>query len=117
MAKPFGVRKVSLDGVDWGTKPGGSFSPGGVRKTSQYASGRRTGASEEPMGCRCEVTFELVADTDVQALRDFQGKLTVETDNGIVFEAPNCETMEPPEISDQGGGIRLIIEGDEAVQL
>ena len=117
MAKVFGVRKVSLDGVDYGTKPGGTYSPGGEVKTSQYASGRRTGSSSEPRGSRTEVTFEMLADTDVEAIRNFAGKVTVETDVGIVFENPNCEIMEPPSISDAGGGISCVFEGDPGVQL
>lgn len=115
--KTFGVRKCYLDGVDWGTKPGGSYTPGGVKKTSQYASGKRTGSSSEPMGSRAEIIFEMVADTDVEALKRWEGILTVETDVGISFESPASEVMESIEISDQGGGIRLIIEGDEGVAI
>lgn len=117
MADVFSVRTVALDGVDYRTKQGGSYSPGGVVRTSQYASGKRTGSSKEPRGSRTEVTFEMVADTDVEAIRNFKGKVTVGTDIGIVFDNPNCEIMEPPEITDNGGGIRCVFEGDPGVQL
>ena len=110
-----GVVKVVLNGGDYRTKQGATLEMGGEQKTSQYASGKRSGSSSEPMGSKISVTFEFMADTDLEALRDFVGQADYITDKGVMYTAPNSETMEPPKVSDNGGGVELTIEGDPAV--
>ncbi len=116
MARVFGVAIVRLNGVDHRTKQGAVLELGGETKTSQFASGKRTGSSGEPIGSKITVTFEMVADTDVEALRNFEGIAEHVTDVGIAYRAGNSETTEPPKVSDNGGGIELTIEGDPATE-
>ena len=111
MALEAGVTKVSLDGIDYGTKQA-SFRPGGFRKTSQYASNKRTGSSKEPMGSHIEVTYSHLSTTDFNALKKWEGTAHVEYDTGDVWVVANAEVIETIELAGQGGGVRLIIEGD-----
>lgn len=114
MARVAGVIKVRLNGVDYRTKEGATLTPGGHEKTSHYASNKRTGTSRKPIGSKISVTFELMNDTDTQAIQDFEGIAEYVTDTGQVWAAPNSETMMPIEITGDGGGIKVEIEGDEA---
>lgn len=116
MAKVAGVVKVRLGGTDYRTKQGATLETGGERSTSQYASGARSGSSKEPVGSKITVTFELMGDTDVDAIRTFAGNAEYVTDVGKTWIAPNSEIMEPPVIRDNGGGVEVTIEGDAAVQ-
>lgn len=109
-----GVYKVSLDGIDYRTKPGVSFDPGGEEGTSHYASGKRTGVSTRPIGSSIECVFELMADTDRRAIRKFKGPITVENDLGQVWNIANGSCIKSVTIKDDGGGIACRFEGDEA---
>lgn len=115
MADVAGVVKVILNGVDHRTKQGAVLELGGTQRTSQYASGKRSGSSGEPMGSKITATFEKMADTDTDAIRDFEGIAEYIMDDGTHYSCPNSQTMEPPKVSDNGGGIELTIEGDPAV--
>ena len=112
-----GVERAVLNGIDYRTKQGATLELGGVTKTSQYASGRRSGSSSEPMGSKLTATFEWMADTDVDAIRDFEGEAIYITDAGVIYSVPNAETIEPPMANDNGGGIEVTIEGDKAVRV
>ncbi len=114
MSQVFGVVKVKLNGVDHRTKQGATLELGGEQKTTQFASGRRSGSSREPMQSKIVVTFEIMADTDLELLRNFEGIAEYETDVGQVYSCPNSETIEPPKLSDNGGGVEVTIEGDPA---
>ncbi len=115
MAKVAGVVRVVLNGVDWGTKQGATLETGGSTKTSQFASGKRTGSSKEPVSSKITVTLEATTDLDIEALKNFEGQAEYITDNGIHYVAPESETMEPPKLNDNGGGVEITIEGNEAV--
>lgn len=115
MARVFGVAKVKLNGVDYRTKQGAALELGGEEKTSQYASGRRSGSSGEPIGSKITVTLEVMADTDLEALRNFEGIAEYEMDTRQVYTAANAETISPPKVTDNGGGAEITIEGDPAV--
>lgn len=114
MAKVFGVSKVRLNGVDHGTKQGASLELGGETKTSQYASGKRSGSSGEPVGSKITLTVEVTAATDLEALRKFEGIAEYVMDTGQTYSAGNSEVTEPLKITDNGGGVELTIEGDPA---
>lgn len=117
MAKVIGIVRVTLDGVDYGTKQGATLELGGFTKTSSFASGRRTGSSQEPAASKLAATFEGLPDTDIEAIRNFAGQVDYLSDNGIHYSCPNAETMENAKISDNGGGIEVSIEGDPAVKV
>jgi len=115
MAKVFSIAKFSLNGIDHRTMDGSTFTPGGVARTSHYASGRRVGTSESPVGSRATIKVAYMSDTDVAAIRNFtDGQLQLITDIGDVWDVPNASIMNPPEISAGGEGISIEIEGDEA---
>ncbi len=115
MAKVFGVSKVRLNGVDYGTKQGATLELGGETKTSQFASGKRSGSSGEPTASKISFTVEVTAATDLEALRKFEGIAEYVMDTGQVYSAPNSEVMTQPTLSDNGGGASVEIEGDPAV--
>lgn len=106
---------VKLNGIDYRTKEGATLETGGFSRTSQYASGVRTGSSRKPMASRCTVTFEHMSDTDVDAIKNFAGDIDYITSTGQIYRAPNSQIMEPPRIQDQGNGIECVFEGEEAV--
>lgn len=116
-AKVFGVSIVRLNGVDYRTKQGAQLELGGEKKTSQYASGKRTGSTREPMGSKITVKFEVMADTDVEAIRNFEGIAEYVTDVGTTYSCPNSECSEPPKLDDNGGGMDCTFEGDPAVKV
>ena len=115
MAKVAGVVKIRLNGVDYGTKQGASLELGGETKTSQFASGQRSGSSSDPTASKITLTVEVRGDTDLEALRNFEGIAEFIMDTGQEYSAGNSEVMEPPKINDNGGGADLSIEGDPAV--
>lgn len=115
MAKVAGVVKVKLNGVDFGTKQGASLELGGETKTSQFASGRRSGSSGEPTASKCTFTVEITALTDFELLRTFSGIAEFEMDTGQVYSMGNAEVMVPPTLNDNGAGASLSLEGDPAV--
>ena len=112
--KVFGVVKVQLNGVDYQTKPGATLEMGGVRKTSQFGNDVRTGASTEPVPSRITVQFLVYSESDIEAIRDFEGIAEYITDVGQHFGANNCTIMEPPKLMDGGAGVEVVIEGDPA---
>jgi hypothetical protein len=117
MAKIFGVGIVRLNGVDYRTMPGIDFEMGGEEKESQYASGRRTGASSKPAGSKLTVKFQVLSDTDIEAMRAFEGTAEFITDVNITYAIPNAEIMTPPKLADQAGGVQVTIEGDPATKV
>lgn len=108
----FGIAKVRLNGVDHRTKPGSEIALGGYNKTSSFASGKRTGAVWEAVAARVTCIFEMMADSDIASIRDFDGTCEVETDTGAVFAVANGDMTEPPTVQDGGRGINCTIEGD-----
>ena len=116
--KVFGVVIVRFDGVDYRTKPGWELDLGGVNRTSQYASGVRSGATEEPVGSRASGSIEIMVDTDLEALRNFNGgQVEYVTDVGITYAAPNSAIMTPPKLQDGGRGATIEVEGDKATKV
>jgi len=111
MARTAGVVKVLLDGIDYGTKSA-TYRMGGKTKTSQFASGKRTGSSEQPNAGHIEVVYEHLSTTDFATLREWEGTATVIFDTGDVHTVANAEVMDSVELQGQGNGIRLMIEGD-----
>ena len=109
------IHKVSLDGVDYGTKTA-TLEPGGFKKETQYASGKISGRSWDPMCSRVTVTFEMITDTDVEAIRNFSGRVEFENDIGHMFAIANADVVEPPRIV-PAGGVEVVIEGDPAEQI
>lgn len=117
MAKVFSVVKVRINQVDYRTKPGWELDLGGFSRTSQYASGVRSGTADEPVGSRAAGSVEIMSDTDLETLRNFDGGLIEYiTDVGITYSAPNSSLMAPPKLQDGGRGAALEIEGDPATK-
>ncbi len=114
MARVFGVSKVKLNGVDFGTKQGASLELGGETKTSQFASGQRSGSSGEPTASKIDMTVEITGATDFELLRNFSGIAEFVMDTGQVYSMGNAEVMVPPTLSDNGAGASLSLEGDPA---
>ena len=112
--KVFGVIKVTLNGVDYLTKPGATLDVGGRRHTSQFGNEKRTGASWEPVSSVLSCEFIVYSETDFEAIRDFEGIAEYITDVGVHVAADNCIVVDPPAFSDAGGGIAITIEGDPA---
>jgi hypothetical protein len=115
MSKVFGVAVVKFNGIDYRTKPGWEFETGGVNRTSQYASGKRSGTSDEPMGSKASGAIEIMSDTDLETLRNFDGGIVEYVTNvGMTYSAPNSSVMNGLKLQDNGRGASLEIEGDEA---
>lgn len=116
--KVFGILRFKFDGVEYPVKEGsGKLKLGGKKKTSQFASGKRTGASEETVACEIDVTIEMTSQTDLERVRKWdEGIAEVLTDVGTYYSSPNASIMEPPEVSDGGKGVQVKIEGDAAVK-
>ncbi len=109
-----GVVKVLLNGVDYQTKPGAVLDMGGDVKSSQFGDGARTGFSTEPVPSSITVQFLVYNDTDMDAIKDFQGIAEYITDTRNHFGANNCVIASPPKIMDGGQGVEVTIEGDPA---
>ncbi len=118
MAKVFGVAIVRFNGIDYRTKPGWDFETGGVSRTSQFASGKRSGATDEPMASKSSGAIEIMSDTDLETVRNFDGGIVeYVTDVGLVYSAPNSSVMSALKLQDNGRGAQIEIEGDEATLL
>ena len=112
-----GVVRVTLNGVDYQTKPGAVLEMGGVRRTQQFGNDKRTGASEEPVASRFTCEFLVYGETEIETIRDFKGIAEFITDTGNHLAADNCSLAEPPKIMDAGQGMSVIIEGDPAFEV
>jgi hypothetical protein len=118
MANVFSIVKVWIDDIDYRTKPGWELDLGGFTRTSQYASGRRSGTAQEPVGSKAAGAIEIMTDTELERLRRFDGgTIKYETDVGIIYVAPNSSLMAPPKLQDGGRGAQLEIEGDPATKV
>lgn len=114
MAKTLGVTLVRLNGVDYRTKPGASIKLGGKQKTPQFASGKLSGFSEVPVACEFTGSFEVMSDTDIEAIRKFEGQADFVTDVGITYSSSNATITEPPELQEFLG---FVIMGEAAVKV
>jgi hypothetical protein len=115
MSDVFSISIVRFNGIDYRTKPGWEFDLGGVNRTSQYASGKRSGTSQEPMASRASGAVEIMSDTDLETLRNFKdGLVEYVTDVGKVYSAPNSSLTTPPKLQDGGRGAQIEVEGDVA---
>lgn len=118
MSDVFSISIVRFNGIDYRTKPGWEFDLGGLSRTSQFASGKRSGTSQEPVASRASGAIEIMSDTDLETLRNFKnGLVEYVTDVGIVYSAPNSSIMTPPKLQDGGRGAQIEIEGDEATRI
>ena len=116
----YGVSRVFLNGVDYRTKPGSTLELGGRAYTAQYAHGAFAGFSWSPIVARLVCRFEMMSDTDIRALHtgfnesngDLGGQVEVVTDlGGGTFYFLPAKIIEPPRVSDGGGGVECTIEG------
>ena len=114
MAAVFGVVKVKLNGVDYGTMKGSTLMTGGIKKTSQFASGRRRGTSGQPSASVVKLIIIVTPDFDEAAVKNFLGTAEYITDVGLTYSAANAEAMDGGQFTDDGGGYSIDIEGDEA---
>ena len=112
--KVAGVIRVQLNGVDYQTKPGAVLDMGGEKKPSQFGDDVRTGASGEPVPSRITVQFLVYSDSDLDAIRNFEGIAEFITDTRNHLGANNCVIAEPPKLMGDGQGVEVIIEGDPA---
>jgi hypothetical protein len=118
MANVFSIVIVRFNGVDFRTKSGWELDTGGFSRTSQYASGKRTGTSQEPAGSKASGAIEIMSDTDLESLRKFKdGLVEYVTDVGITYAAPNSSLMSALKLQDGGRGAQVEVEGDEAVRV
>lgn len=116
--KVFGIVIVKFGSVDYRTKGGWTLETGGPARTSQFASGKRSGASEEPSASKTGGAIEIMSDTDLESLRKFNGgEVQYITDVGITYSAPNSTIMNGIKLQDGGRGAEVEVEGDEAVRV
>lgn len=114
MPNPVSIVKFIFDGVDFGTKPGAKFNPGGKKHTTQMASGKITGPSYEPRPCSGSGGIEYTSDTDMDFIRKFRGPLQVEYDNGDVWASDEVWMLDSVDINDGGKGADISFEGQPA---
>jgi tail tube protein len=115
MSKVFNIPIVKLNGVDYRTKPGATLKLGGMKAEPRYASGKLTGFAEEPEASEFDGAFEIMSDTDIEAIRNFHGQAEYLTDVGITYASNTAQITETPELT-PGDGIKFKIMGEAAVK-
>ena len=114
--KVFNIPIVKLKGVDYRTKPGATLKLGGMKATPQYASGTLSGFAEEPEASEFNGSFEIMSDTDVEAIRNHDGLIEYLTDVGITYASSNSRITETLELT-PGDGAKFTIMGSAAVKV
>lgn len=115
MAKVAGIWYVAFDGTDFGTKSVSNIDLGGNKKTSQFASNKRTGSSQEPKESSFTVVIENTAALDISYFDGWEGEITLWNDIGQTWTIPNAETMDGAKPIPGGGGIEIMVAGDKAI--
>lgn len=115
MAKVFNIPRVTLNDVDYRTKPGATLKLGGFKAEARYASGTLSGFAQEPEAAEFDGAFEIMSDTDIEAIRNFEGKADFHTDVGITYSSNGAQLTETPELT-PGDGVKFKIMGQAAVR-
>jgi hypothetical protein len=116
MANVFNIPIVKLNGVDYRTKPGATLKLGGMKATPQFASGRLSGFAQEPEAAEFNGSFEIMTDTDLEAIRKHNGLTEYVTDVGITYASSNSQITETPELN-PGDGVKFTIMGEAAARV
>jgi len=114
--KVFNIPIVTLNDVDYRTKPGATLKMGGMKATPQFASGVLSGFAEEPEACEFTGSFEIMSDTDLEAIRNHEGKTDFKTDVGIIYTSSVSRITESPELV-PGDGAKFTIMGQAVVKV
>lgn len=118
MAKVFGRATIKAGGAILDSRKGATLDVGGVKRTTQTTANRVAGYSEEIMQAKVELTIPLTADvslTDLQAQSDVT--ISFETDVGLTYSINHAFLLDPPQVGDQSGDVRLVYEGDPATEV
>lgn len=116
MANVFNIPVVKLNSVDYRTKPGATLKLGGLKAEPRYASGKLTGFANEPEAAEFDGAFEIMSDTDLEAIRKFHGQVEFITDVGITYASSNAQLTETLELT-PGDGAKFKIMGEAAVKI
>lgn len=116
MANVFNIPIVRLNGVDYNTKPGATLKLGGLKSDPRYASGKLSGFANEPEASEFNGSFEVMSDSDLEAVRNFRGLVEYVTDVDITYKASNAQLTETLELT-PGDGAKFKIMGDAAVRV
>jgi Phage tail tube protein len=116
MADVFNIPIVRLNGVDYNTKPGATLKFGGLKSEPRYASGRLSGFANEPEAAEFNGSFEVMTNSELEAVRHFRGLAEFVTDVGITYKSSNAQLTETLELT-PGDGAKFKIMGDPAVMV
>jgi hypothetical protein len=116
MADIFNIPIVRLNGVDFRTKPGATLKLGGMKATPSFGSGKMTGFANEPEASEFNGSFEIMSDTDLEAIRHHKGLTEyVLKDVNMVYASSNSQITETPELA-PGDGVKFTIMGEAAAK-
>lgn len=118
MANVFGRATIKAGGKALDSNKGASLDVGGTKRTSKMTSRGRAGSSREVMPAKVECSIPMTASvslTELQALEDVT--ISFATDVGKVYTIAHADLMDPPVIDDQNGDVKLVFEGDPAVEV
>ena len=115
MSKVFGISSIYLNGQEQRSKDGASIMIGGVENTAQKGKVIH-GFSESLVPAEVEFTMSMMADTDLIALRIFEGTVKFETDVGVSWLVTGAKNKTPPKVTGGDGDIEVSMVGNPAVQ-
>jgi hypothetical protein len=116
MAKVFNIPIVKLNQVDYRTLPNSTLKLGGMKGEPKYASGVLSGFAESPEAAEFDGGFEVMSDTDIEAIRNFKGQIDYVTDVGITYSSSNSQITESLELN-PGDGVKVKIMGEASVKV
>lgn len=97
--------------------PGAKLNFGGFSRKAIVADGRVIGPSQTPVPSDITFTFAHTSAADIDAVNNmFDETVQFECDSGPVYTIPGCFSVDPPELTGDGGGVSCHLQGQPAVQ-